>query len=447
MKRNETGAKRDVLHKKLTLTGWMHNRKALIAVSLLIAVVLWVVVMTDSTTERTRTITVPVSVDLTGSNFAGENDVHLIEEVTTDVSVVVKGPWSAVSALNLDDIRVEADVSNITNSGKQFIPLKAFRNSNAGNYEIASWSPTQVEIECDYWLRDVSVPLEMDVSALKVKDSKTMQLGAPVPDAGKDGTLSISGPQTTVKKIAKLVAPMTADEPLSETTNFTPTLKAVDAKGNEVEMKNCTVSGLEKKPLTVTVPVAYYKDLSLSVEWHNAPKSIRENADLLTITPQTVKAIGPKDALDALGDTLVVTTFDFDHMVGKKYEQKAALTLPEAVTLGGNAKEATVTLDLSGYKKKVVALTVSNATVTFTNNSAKKKTAVEEQKLNVTIYGKESALEKLDAKSLKVSVDLDNTKETGLKNMTGTVSFPDGFDGWLHYGKDATGIPVSVTLS
>lgn len=445
MNQNEAGKTRDVLHKKLTLTGWMHNRKALIAVSVLIAVVLWVVVMTDSTTARQRSISLPVSVDLTGS-YASQIDLRLVEEVQTDVTVVVEGPWSTISAITAEDLQVRADVQSVQKAGKQTVKLIASRNSNADNYEIVSCTPSQLEIECDYWAT-TTVPLELDTSTLKVKDSKMMQLGTLLPEAGKDGKLTLSGPQSKIKRITKVVAPLTATEPLSDTTTLTPELKALDAKGAEVNLDSCQIGGLEGKTLSVNVPVNYYKDLTLSVEWHNAPKAISGNAKLPTITPQKVKAIGPKDALAGLGDSLVVTTFDFDHMVGKKYEQKVTLDLPEAVTLGGNVTEATVKLDLSGYKKKVVALTVSNANVTFTNNSAKKKTAVEEQKLNITIYGKEQALEKLDAKSLKVSVDLENTKEAGLKNATGTVSLPEGFDGWLYYGKDATGIPVSVMIS
>ncbi len=436
---------KDVLRKKLTLTGWMHNTKALIAVSVLLAVVLWAVVMTDNATTQQRSITVPVTVSLSDS-YASQVGLRLIEDVQTDVTVVVQGPWSTITAITTDDLQVRADVSTVQKSGKQMVTLVPSRNSNTANYEIVSCTPSQIEVECDYW-ETLTVPLNVDVSALKVADEKTMQLGAPVPDVGKEGTLSVSGPQSVVRNISKITAKPEAEELLGETRNFAPELKAVNEKNEPVSLKNCTIEGLEGQTLTLTVPVVFYKDLKVSVDWHNAPKAVRNNKELLTISPQTVKVIGPQDALAALGDTLTVGTVDFDHLVGKAYTWKYPLALPEAVSIGGNVKEASVSLDLSGYKKKVVAATLSDSSVTFKNNGAAKKTAVEKQTINVTLYGTADALDAVKASNLKVTVDLENAKENGLKNAVGTLAVSGVDDVWFFYGKDAAGVPVSVTLS
>lgn len=435
---------KDVLRKKLTLTGWMHNTKALVAVSVLLAVVLWAVVMTDNATTQQRSITVPVSVSLSDS-YASQVGLRLIEDVQTDVTVVVQGAWSTITAITTDDIQVRADVSTVQKSGKQMVTLVPSRNSNTANYEIVSCTPSQLEIECDYW-ETLSVPLEIDTSSLKVADGKTMQLGDPVPDVGKDGAVSVSGPQTVVRTIAKITAKAESEEPLGETRNFAPELKAVTDKNVAVDLKNCTIDGLENKTLTVTVPVDFYKDLKVTVDWHNAPKAVKSDADGLVITPKTVKAIGPQDALAALGSTLTVGTVDFDHLVADKYSWKYPVSLPKAVSIGGEVKEIIVQLDLSGYEKKVIALPVSDANVTF-KNAGGKKTEVEKQTINVTVYGPAETLESLKPSQLKLTVDLANTKETGLKNYTGTVSVAGVDDVWFYYGKEGTGIPVNVTLS
>lgn len=436
---------KDVLRKKFTLTGWMHNRTALIIVSVLLAVVLWGVVMTDNATQQERSLTIPVAVSLSDS-YASQVGLRLIEDVTEDVTVVVQGPWSAITALTADDIQVRADVSTVQKSGKQLVTLVPSRNSNTANYEIVSCTPSQLEIECDYW-ETLTLPLEMDTSSLKAADEKTMQLGTPVPNVGKEGTLSVSGPQSVVRSIAKLVAKLEAEEPLNETRNFSPELKAFSEKKVAVDLKNCTIEGLESKTLTVTVPVDYYKDLAVSLDWHNAPKGIQNNAELLKISPNKIKVVGPKDALSALGDTLVVSTVDFDHLVGKKYAWKFPVKLPDAVTCVGDTKEAAVTLDLSGYTKKIVPLPLTDQNVTFKNNTANKKTAVQKKTIGVTVYGTKAALEKVTAKSLKVTADLAGAKEAGLMTYSGTVT-ASGVDGvWFYYGEDATGIPVYVTVS
>ncbi len=435
---------KDVLRKKLTLTGWMHNTKTLAVVSVLLAIVLWAIVMTDNATIQQRSITVPVSVSLSDS-YASQVGLRLIEDVQADVTVVVQGAWSTITAITTDDIQVRADVSTVQKSGKQMVTLVPSRNSNTADYEIVSCTPSQLEIECDYW-ETLSVPLEIDTSALRVANDKTMQLGTPVPDVGKEGTVSVSGPQTVVHTIAKITAKPESEEPLLETRNFAPELKAITDKKKAVDLKNCTVDGLEGNTLTVTVPVDFYKDLNVAVEWHDAPKAIKENEQLLSVTPKTVKVIGPQDALAALGDTLTVGTVDFDHLIAENYTWKYPVTLPKAVSIGGEVKEIAVQLDLTDYNKKIVALPVSDANVVF-KNSAGKKTAVEKQTINVTLYGSEESLEKIKPSQLKLTVDLANTKETGLKNYTGTVSVSGVDDVWFFYGKEGTGIPVNVTLS
>lgn len=445
MKHDKSTGVKGVFRKKLTLTGWMHNRNALIAVSLLIAVVLWAVVMNQSTDLTTRTITVPVTVDLNGS-YASTINLRLTDEITKEVKVEVKGPWSTISSLTAEDVRVRADVSTVQKAGKQKVTLVPSRNSDIVNYEIVSCSPSQLEVQCDYWNSDM-FPLEVDASSLKVDDPNSMRLGLPVPDAVTNGKLTVSGPQTTINRIDKLVAPLVAENTLKETTNFSPELKALDKKGNEVDLKNCTIEELEDKPLTVTVPVDFYKEITLAVEWHNAPAAVKNNKDLFSLSPKTITVVGPQDVLATLSDTLVVTTVDFDHMTGRKYEEKAELLLPDAVTVQGEVTEASWQLDLTKYKKKEVPLTVSNATVSFANNTAKKKTTVEAQKYNITVYGTEEALKNLDAKGLKVTADLAGAKENGSAAVQGVVNLPDGFNGWIWYGKDSTAIPVNVKLS
>jgi len=435
---------KDVLRKKITLTGWMHNKKALIVISVLLAVVLWAVVMTDNATDQQRSLTIPVSVSLSDS-YASQVGLRLIDEVQTDVTVVVQGPWSTLTSLTADDIQVRADVSTVQKSGKQMVTLVPSRNSNTENYEIVSCTPSQVEVDCDYW-ETLTVPFEVDTSSLKTADKKTMQLGAPVLTAGKEGTLTVSGPQTVVRSIAKIVATAESEEPLNETRNFTPELKAVTEKNKAVSLKNCTIDGLDGKTLTVTVPVNFYKDLPVTVDFHNAPAAVQENSNLLKISPATVKVMGPKDALAALGDTLVVSTADFDHLTAKKYTWSFPLTLPEAVTCVGDTKKVSVTLDLSGYTKKVVALTLTDKNVTFNNTPTGKKTAVEKKTIGVTVYGKKATLDKLTVGKLSVAVDLAGAKD-GLLTCSGVVTATGVDDVWFYYGKDATGIPVYVTVS
>ena len=159
----------------------MQSRKFLSIASLVLALAVWWGVMSSAVTTSDRTLAIPFSVDLTGS-FAEQIGLRLVDDVSTDVNVVIDGPWSVVSKLTAEDLRVRADLSTIQKSGKQKIQLSVSRNSAEVDYDIVSYYPDSLEVTCDYWATR-TLSLETDVTALSVSDSKTMKLGEPVLDA------------------------------------------------------------------------------------------------------------------------------------------------------------------------------------------------------------------------------------------------------------------------
>ena len=433
--------------RKWSLTGWMRNRRLTLILSFVLAVVLWAVVMSNSNNIQTRTMTVPVHVDLTDT-YAGQIGLQLTSDSDMEVSVTVRGAWSVLSSLSPNDVRVSADVSTVQKAGKQEVALLLSRNSEIVNYDLVSCTPSALTIDCDYW-NTQSLAIEADISSLKVSDESSLRLGKPVLEAvPSDGTLTLSGPQTTLNKIQSLVARVSEQKTLSETSSFRAAIAALDAAGNEVPLNNCTFAELDGTEIAVTVPVEAYKELTFTYEWLHAPEALADAASVLTLSPESVKIIGPVDAVTALSDEWSLGKIDFDNLTNRAYEWKIPLRLADSVSVvGDEVSEVYMSLDLSDRATKTVSLPLNNNTVTFENKPAGKTASVQVKTVSVVLYGSAASLEALSADDLSVTVDLGEATGNGLATYSGRVSVQNSPDVWVYYGQDNGGVDVYVTLS
>jgi len=438
---------REKVARNLSLTGWMRNRRLTLILSFVLAIVLWAVVMSNSNNIQTRTMTVPVRVDLTDT-YAGQIGLRLTSESEMEVSVTVRGAWSVLSTLSADDVRVRADVSTVQKAGKQEVALLLSRNSEIVNYDLVSCTPSVLVIDCDYW-DTRSLSIQPDIASLKVADETSLRLGKPVMESVlSDGTLTLSGPQTTLNKISSLVARVAEEKTLTETSTFRAAVVALDESGAEVALDHCTFAELDGADLALTVPVEAYKELTFTYEWLHAPEALADASSVLTLSPESVKIIGPVDAVNALSDQWSLGKIDFDTLTNRSYEWKIPLKLADSVSVvGDEVTEVLMKLDLSDRASKTLSLPLSSDTVAFENKPAGKTATVQAQTVSVTLYGPAASLDNLTADDLSVTVDLSGATGSGLSTYTGRVKVGNRRDVWVNYGKDNGGVDVYVTLS
>ena len=430
-----------------SLTAWMRNRRLTLVLSFVLAVVLWAVVMSNSNNIQTRTLTVPVHVDLTDT-YADQLGLRLVSDSDMEVSVTVRGAWTVLTTLSPNDVRVRADMSTVQKAGRQEVALQLSRNSEVVNYDLVSCSPSVLVIDCDYW-STVSLTVQPDVSSLKVADENTLRLGKPMMESvPSDGTLTLSGPQSTVTRVASLVARVAEEKTLTETGTFRTAIIALDAAGGEVPLDHCTFAELNGTEVTMTVPVEKFKERTFTYEWLHAPTALADAASMVTLSPESVKIVGPVEVVDHLSDQWSLDKIDFDNLTNRAYEWKIPLNLPDSVTVvGDEVAEVLMSLDLSGRSVKTVSLPLSSRTVTFQNKPAGKTATVQAKTASVTLYGPASSLAALSADDLSVTVDLGSATGNGLATYSGRVKVNGADDVWVYYGESAHGVDVYVTLS
>lgn len=338
----------------------MQSRKFLLTVSLLLAAAVWWSVMSTSMEAVPREITIDYEVDLTDTVAANQYKLQLVEEAETDVKITVEGPWSVVSQLTADDLRIHAKVDTVVKSGKQKVVLEVLRNSSVSDYEIISWSPMEIEINCDYVAKQV-FQLEADTSALTLADPDTTVFGQTTFSDGATQLtqLTLTGPQTTVYKVKRLVAVVEDTQSLTETTSFANVpIKAYDDKGGEVDISGCTLDKLNTQAVTVGVQVLKKQTFPVRLELKNHPEKYNEQSFTVSVTEVTV--VGPEAALNNESIAQAFTlTVDFTKLAKDEdgyYTLTDNLLLPEAVTVEDDAElreiPVTVTLNDKNYNPK-----------------------------------------------------------------------------------------------
>ena len=134
--------------KKFKLNNLFESNRFTLFFSFVLAVFIWVVVVTFFSTDARTTIkNVPINVDY---NATYQNlDLDIIDMDIATVDVTVAGPRSVIGNLTKDDIIVYPQFSNVRVAGKYDLPLNAVKTTSIMEYQIESLSSYQVTARFD----------------------------------------------------------------------------------------------------------------------------------------------------------------------------------------------------------------------------------------------------------------------------------------------------------
>lgn len=429
--------------KKMTfsLTDLLHNRKVMVAVSVVLAVVVWYLVMSGPANIQERTLTISAAVDLSDS-YAETIGLRLTGAVKTDVNVTVRGQWSVISRLSPADLRVRANVSSVQKAGQQDVPLTVSYNSASVDYDIISISPNSVSISCDYWKTE-KFRVQVDSTNLSAKEG--MQLGKPILDAqmvSSDGMLTLSGPKTQLDRIQTVVANIAERWTLEDVERFDAALIALDANGGNVPLDGCTINGQPVQTISVTVPVWVAREIPLSVTLQHAPAAF--DTERVTLTPPSLLLLGPADTL-AQSDIGEIGTLDFDTLSPDTAVRELTLELPDAVQVVSGETAATVRVEMDGLDERRLTFTSTAANVEYINNTTGKQPTIQPRTTQVCLVGEAASLQEITADDLRLSVDLTNAS-VGTAAYSARYRVEGHDDVWVYYGEEPNSTTVYVTL-
>ncbi len=392
---------------KFSLRKLIYNDKYLIIISIVLAVVIWVVTSINLSPETTKTISVPVSVDFTGS-AAQQLGLKCYGEQAFDVDVTVSCKKYLAKDITADKLKVYLQTNVVTSSGTFDVPIKVESNESA-DFKITSFYPTVYRSYFDFE-EEKNMDLEIKYANEDfIEDGYVM--GQPLLS---QSTVTIKGPRNYVSQVASVNATVKIDEKLNKTKTMDINAVALDSYNSKVNYVSVD-SG--KESLTITIPVLKKANLDVSASFVGKPSKISTSAFNISYSVNRVNC-GVLE--EAKINTANIGEINFSQLkpgVNKfSFETKALDsfvilddidTIDVSVTVPDNYVQKDVYVSYSSVKLINVPKGYS-AYVTGINDSS------------VTVVGTKDSIKNLSSSNVSLIVDFSKIDEKDLKEGSNT---------------------------
>ncbi len=399
---------------KKSIKGLLNNNNFLILISLIAAIIFWLVLTVNESDSQNTISGIDVSIPIENT-VVGDMGLDVIgNKEDYKASVTVKGPAYVVGALTPDDIAVTASISNVTTAGNYQLELRATKQAgNVNNeFEIASISPSNIVVSFDFIDTKVFTVNAQAIGASAVEG--LVAENAVVSDSNS-AALTFKGSRSNIEKIAKVVAVAEVNEVLDKTKSYTAFLKAYDSEEKELSLANYTITtadGLTVEGVEISVPISKTKTVPVKAQFVNVPKSYQNKAISHSLSETKLDIIGPPETIESITE-ISLGEIDFDQIAEDNQVFKVPVVLPEGIKSADNIE--TVTVTINGLDNFIVrTFTVSNLKASF-ENGVSNETSVSSASLsrsvkNVKIYGPKSVLDKLTSDDLYAYINIGGLK-------------------------------------
>lgn len=406
--------------KKQRISDLFYDNRFLLAFSVLFALIAWLIVATEfSETQNTiRNIKVQI-------NYSNINNSGLQPFVEKDyfVDVTIKGKRYIVESDDIEkDIIAVADTSFINSAGDFPLDITVTSKSVRPEYEFVSVSPQTIEnITFDY-RKDGEFKIEPEIKFIS-KSGKAVRDGFFMDEPIISDVISkvnVSGPETALKNVVRVVAEATIDEELDKTTPVDAVLKAVDKDGKQVQG---VTFDQKLSVVKVQIPVYYVAELPITCSFDNVPTEYIGNIPFdYTVSPAKAKFKIYDENFDRESIELS-RKIDFSELYTEKNSIPVDVSENDfsgAVLLDKDITRFVVTVNVPGVSQKSFIISPENINIRNLPEN------VEVEFLNfkfkeLTVKGYADKLELLNNENIVVIADFDGIDESELKD---TVSVP-----------------------
>lgn len=419
------------MKKKQRISDLFYDNRFLLVFSVVAAVAFWLVVVVEFGVEVEKEIKgVPVSVDFEKI----ENDLGLkaFGQKTFTVDITVSGKKYIVEADDIiDDFEVKANTSYVNSAGDHYLSISVESDSNL--YEIVEKSEDEIKVYFDYpGAKEVAVEPEIDFEGEPVAEGYYM--GEYI--FPESNTVRVSGPETEVNKIDKVVARASVEGNLRQNETVEAELVALNEKGETVSSSYITFNKSDNE-ISLTLPVYKLVSLPLKCEFVNRPADYVSDENLpfiYTVSPSIAEVGVPEKKLESIS-SLEIRTIDFSELKdGVNTFKVKASDITNAVIVDGT-EEFTVTVTVNGMDSKTLK---ANSEISFI--SAPEGIKYELVKLDfseITVVGPAGSISEIKPEDIVLTADLSEVTSEDSGNVTVPVTVTDN-DIWLYGTYTAT---------
>lgn len=420
---------------KFSMRKLIYNDKYLIIISVICAICIWIATSMNLSPETTKTISVPVTVDFSGS-VTEELGIKCYGDESFNVDVTVKAKKYIAKDISSEDLNVQLQTNIVTTVGTHEVPISVSAGENA-DFSVESYYPS---VYTAYF--DVPEEEEMEIQLNYSTNDYIADGYVGGENLLNESSVIVSGPQTYVSRVSKVTADVAIKNKLKETATINIEPKAVDVYGNSVDYISLKY-GSEK--ITLTIPVLKVEQLTPNVTITDAPTSVDLSKLSIDYSVKSIKA-GVMEAAGIKAAELGEIKMSSLRVGENKFTFDTGQL--DGITVLNDTDKVTVTVTVpSDYTSKDVDITASGVKL---NNVPDGYTAkvVSLNADSVTVIGPEKAIDSVKSKNVIVSCDL--TTKKGSTVQTGNHQYKltvvvSGVDGVWIYGTYTAN--VSITKS
>ncbi len=406
--------------KKLSLTQKILEKNYVIfIISILISIGIWMYMSVNSTNDTTVTVSnIPIQMEL--SDSAKELGLQVFTGDQTMASVTVTGNRATLGQVTESDLTVTASANSVSTTGNYTLPVSAAKTNPSSNFQISNSTPSSINVVVDYF-KENSFSIQ-DGVVFNVKEgyygSTSMAYNQ----------ITISGPQTEVMKIKKVVARANVSGELTESVDVNAEIVLFDENDNELPKKLLTMSF---DTIVVNINVLPEKTVPLKPVFINKPSGLEITEDMIKLEPSEILIAGPADALDNV-KYVNIEAIDFSTLKNEKATFDAlSIEVIDSCKNISNTSTATVTLDLSSMVVKQFDV----ETFVVDGLSSEYKSEVTSKSVTVTVVGPKSEIEAMTADQITAVIDTKDAKgKVGSVQMPVSFKFSSATSCWA-YGK------------
>ena len=361
------------------------NRKFSLIISIILAVLLWLVVSMNADDTVKQTIyDVPVQLDYNASAYQSFG-LDLIDDEPVMVDVTVEGPRSVVGGLTTDDFLVYPNVNAVTTGGIKTLRLVSTTVNNTVKYSITGLSQETVMLRFDRIISQ-KFKLQIDTTGIDVEDGYLLNSSYATPDE-----LTVTGPSEEINMIDRVeveLPGMKESAALTESSVTEGVIHLLNENGEEVDSTLLTV---DHDQVEVNIPILRRDEMQLKVQFFNVPRGFDVNTLNCTLDHDSINvAVPTSQGTDA--ESYVVGYIDFSTM-DYHGSMDFDVELPDDYINLDNIQTVTASFDTADYQTKLVP--VSN--IQAVNVPEDMKIQVETQTIyNVLLVGPSESIKLLD---------------------------------------------------
>ncbi len=437
------------MKKLINLSKLFNNNRFLMVFSLALAIILWFVVSIVYSPQTGRTVS-QVPVEITFSEQDAGYQIY--SETDLFAKVEVSGKKYEVERLGTDSFVVSATVDTVNTGGMYTLDLVA-RKKDGGDYTILTVSPSTINVMIDVEREatfDVGINCVGATIAALEQENENLVLEPAFADE-KFSTVTVVGPDSEVRQIARVEALTEVNQELSETRRFDSRLVAYDAMGAAVYDSSGKVSKLSHLTLSyetaeVVANVNLRKTVPIKINMEHAPA----NPPAITLQEvaqdhsapkviETVSIKGDKNLINGMNEITLDGVVDFSKIkFGTADTYQFNLQLPSITGVSYDGYESladlsghsfVATVDLNGYATQTI--TVEGDSVRLANVKAGCTAKLNDSSKRITVIGPWNQVRNLTADNVVLTADLSSVAVGTTASVTPSIRFTNADGCWV----------------